>query len=160
MKKGGDLHLRPLTHVLRLLFLAGLGKSKVMRTFQTVGLLVVLSVLPTTIPAQERSISAPATVSTGTYANTTEGLKQLLLDMRTTAQEGNDDKLAAFVRDMEIPNCDAWLHRMYDSDKADSWKGLCEAKSRDNHSIFIGQVGYRPASLRSQRLTQSAISYS
>ncbi len=102
-----------------------------MRTIQTVGLLVVLSALPTAIRSQGQSVSAPATASTGTYANTTEGLKQLLLDMRTAAKEGNDDKLAAFVKDMEIPNCDAWLHRMYDSDKADSWMGLCEAKSRD-----------------------------
>lgn len=102
-----------------------------MRTFQTAGLLVVLSALPTGIRSQEQSVSAPTTATTGTYANTTEGLKQLLLDMRMAAKEGNDDKLAAFVRDMEIPNCDAWLHRMYDSDKADNWMGLCEAKSRD-----------------------------
>jgi TonB family protein len=116
---------------LALLFLAELGKSKVMRTFQTVGLLVVLSTLATASRSQEQSVSAPATTSTGTYANTTEGLKQLLLDMRTAAKEGDADKLAAFVKGMEIPNCDAWLHRMYDSDKADSWMGLCEAKSRD-----------------------------
>lgn len=102
-----------------------------MRTFQTVGLLVVLSALPTAIRLQEQSASAPTKVATGAYADTTEGLKQLLLDMRTAAKEGNDDKLAAFVRDMEIPNCDAWLHRMFDSDKADSWMGLCEAESRD-----------------------------
>ena len=116
---------------LRLLFLAALGKSEGMRTIQTVGLLVFLSALPTAIRSQGQSVSALATASTGTYANTTEGLKQLLLDMRTAAKEGNDDKLSAFVKDMEIPNCDAWLHKMYDSDKADSWMGLCEAKSRD-----------------------------
>ena len=51
--------------------------------------------------------------------------------MRTAAKEGNEDKLAAFVKGMKSPNCDAWLHRMYDSDKADSWMGLCEAKFRD-----------------------------
>src|SRR5580704_4821766 len=102
-----------------------------MRTFQTFGLLVVLSALPTAIRSQEQSVSASTTTATGTYANTAEGLKQLLLDMRTATTKGNDDQLAAFVKDMEIPNCEAWLHRMYDSDKADSWMGVCEAKSRD-----------------------------
>jgi TonB family protein len=124
---------------LRLLFLAGLGKSKVMRTFQTVGLLVVLLSLPIATRSQQQSVSAPTTATAGTYANTTEGLKQLLLDMRTAAKEGNDDRLAAFVKDMEIPNCDAWLHRMYDSDKADSWMGLCEAKSRDPRERDMGE---------------------
>jgi TonB family protein len=102
-----------------------------MRTFQTLGLLVVLSALPTAIRSQEQSVAAPASATASTYANTTEGLKHLLLDMRKTAKDGNEAKLAALVRDMEIPNCDAWLHRMYDSDKADSWMGLCEAKFRD-----------------------------
>jgi TonB family protein len=102
-----------------------------MRTFQTASLLVVLSALPTATRSQEQNVSAPSTATAGTYANTTEGLKQLLLDMRTAAKEGDDDRLAAFVKEMEIPNCDAWLHRMYDSDKADSWMGLCEAQSRD-----------------------------
>ncbi len=102
-----------------------------MRTFQTLGLLVVLSALPTAVRSQEQSVSAPAAASSDTYANTTVGLKQLLLDMRTAAKEGNEDKLAAFVKSTEIPNCDAWLHRTYDSDKADSWMGLCEAKFRD-----------------------------
>jgi hypothetical protein len=105
-----------------------------MRTFQTLGLLVVLSALPPAIRSQEQSVSAPAAASSNIYANTTEGLKQLLLDMRTAAKEGNEDKLAAFVKSTEMPNCDAWLHRMYDSDKADSWMGLCEAKFRDPRS--------------------------
>ncbi len=104
---------------------------KVMRIRQIVGLLVLLSAFPATIRSQEQNVSATATASTSTYANTTEGLKHLLLDMRTAAKEGNEYKLTAFVKSMEIPNCGAWLHRMYDSDKADSWMGLCEVKFRD-----------------------------
>ena len=104
---------------------------KVMRTRQIVGLLAILLAFPAAIRSQERSVPAPATATAATYANTAEGLKQLLLDMRTVAKDGNEEKLAALVKDMEIPNCDAWLHRMYDSDKADSWMGLCEAKFRD-----------------------------
>jgi hypothetical protein len=85
-----------------------------------VGPLVLFLAFSAVVRSKAQSVSAPATASTGTYENTTEGLKQLLLDIRTAAKEGNEDKLAAFVKDMEIPNCDAWLHRMYDSDKADS----------------------------------------
>jgi hypothetical protein len=102
-----------------------------MRTGGMSVLLVVLLAFPAAICSQEQSVSVPATATASTYANTMEGLKQLLLDMRTAAKDGNEAKLAALVRDMEIPNCDAWLHRMYDSDKADSWMGLCEAKFRD-----------------------------
>ncbi len=173
-----------------------------MRIRQIVGLLVLLSAFPATIRSQEQNVSATATASTSTYANTTEGLKHLLLDMRTAAKEGNEYKLTAFVKSMEIPNCGAWLHRMYDSDKADSWMGLCEVKFRDPREremmelfgriakqngkittrkvndnpqpgkgrsgvgcrpssyllIFIGQVGYRPMSLKSLKPIQLAIS--
>jgi TonB family protein len=144
---------------LALLFLTELGKSKVMRIFQTVGLLIVLSTLPTDARSQEQSVSAPATTSTGTYANTTEGLKQLLLDMRTAAKAGDAGKLAAFVKGMEIPNCDAWLHRMYDSDKADSWMGLCEAKSRDPRERdlreLFGQIAKQDGELTARKVNDN-----
>ncbi len=80
---------------------------------------------------QEQNGSPLAPVAASTYANSTEGLKQLLQDMRTAAKGGNEDKEAVFVKELEIPNCDNWLHKMYDSDKADSWMGLCEASARD-----------------------------
>jgi TonB family protein len=101
-----------------------------MRIRHRAAFLVVLLAFPATVRSQEQSVSSPA-AATVPYANTTDGLKQLLLNMRTAAKDENQDKLIAFVKDMEIPNCDAWLHKMYDSDKADSWMGLCEAKFRD-----------------------------
>lgn len=82
-----------------------------------------------TLLQAKQNVLAPQ--STATYPDTVDGFKNLLFDMRATAKEGNQEKLAAFIKDTEIPNCDAWLHTMYDSDKADSWMGLCEAKSRD-----------------------------
>ena len=59
------------------------------------------------IPSQGQSNSAPTTVATETYANTREGLKQLLSDMRAVAKEGNEERLVALVKGTEIPNCDA-----------------------------------------------------
>jgi TonB-like protein len=93
-------------------------------------LLVVSSLATGPIHAQESASSSPAqTTVTATYPNTKEGLQQLLQDMRAAAKGGNQAKLAAFLKDMEIPDCDAWLHKMYESDKADSWMSLCDAKT-------------------------------
>src|SRR6266566_3164518 len=80
------------------------------------------------IRSQEQTAPPPAiTAVASAYSNTNEGLQKLLGDVREAAKRGNEGKIASFVKDMEIPNCDAWLHKMYDSDKADSWMGLCEA---------------------------------
>jgi hypothetical protein len=101
-----------------------------MKALQLVGVLVLLSISPAIILSQEHSDSTATKVTnTATHANTTEGLKQLLLEMRAAAQDGNESKLSAFVKQTEIPNCDAWLHEMYDSDKADSWMELCDPKA-------------------------------
>jgi len=97
------------------------------------------------IPSQGQSNSAPTTVATETYANTREGLKQLLSDMRAVAKEGNEERLVALVKGTEIPNCDAWLHKMYDSDKADSWMGLCDAKVLASKETSIHELFNRIA---------------
>ena len=98
------------------------------------------------VRSQEQTASSPAVaIATSTYSNTIEGLQQLLQDIRTAAKNGDDGKVAAYVRDMEIPNCGSWLHKMYDSDKADSWMGLCEAKSRDPRERDIRELFARIA---------------
>ena len=99
-----------------------------MRVMLPAALPVTLLFLPGAVRSQEQSVSSPATAAPSTYANTSQGLKQFLEDIRTAAKRGDGDKVDAFVKGMEIPDCDAWLHKMYDSDKADSWMGLCEAK--------------------------------
>jgi hypothetical protein len=101
-----------------------------MRPALLIGLSVFLSAFPASTLLGKQNVTA-ASANTIAYANTTEGFAQLLTDIRVAAQEGNQEQLAAFIKNTEIPNCDAWLHSMYDSDKADSWMGLCEAKSRD-----------------------------
>jgi hypothetical protein len=146
-----------------------------MRVMLPAALSVTLLFLPGAVRSQEQSVSSPATAAPSTYANTSQGLKQFLEDIRTAAKRGDGDKVDAFVKGMEIPDCDAWLHKMYDSDKADSWMGLCEAKvlgpkensmrelcskPSSNRSISIGQVGCPPANLKSPRLTQLVISCS
>jgi len=100
-----------------------------MRAYLLTGISLVLLGFPATRLQGKQNVSTSQ--STTAYPNTLDGFRQLLLDLRTAAEEGNQDKVAEFIKNTEIPNCDAWLHTMYDSDKADSWMGLCEAKFRD-----------------------------
>lgn len=60
--------------------------------------------------------------------------------MRAAAKGGDQTKLAAFLKGMEIPDCDAWLHKMYESDKADSWMSLCDPKVLASSEESMRQV--------------------
>ena len=96
--------------------------------------------------AQDKSGPSPTQItSVSTYPNTKEGLKQLLQDMRTAAKNGELDRLATLIKDTEIPDCVAWLHRMYDSDKADSWEGMCARKTLDANGESIRETFLRLA---------------
>lgn len=83
-----------------------------------------------------------------------DGLKQFLLDIRGAAKASDQEKLAAFIRETEIPNCEAWLHKMYESDKADSWIGLCEAKSRDRRARDLKELFSRIAKQNGRFVTR------
>src|SRR5437899_1232260 len=85
---------------------------------------------PLPVRQQEKTGSAQnQAVAASPYSNSTEGLRQLLQDVLAAARSGDEQKVKAFLKDMEIPDCEAWLHEMYESDKADSWMGLCDAKA-------------------------------
>jgi len=75
------------------------------------------------------STSPPTQAADSTYLNTQEGLQKLLHEVLAAAKSGDGQKVKTFLKEMEIPNCEAWLHKMYESDKADSWMGLCDAKT-------------------------------
>jgi len=128
-----------------------------MPTSLLTGLLAVSLVFPASSFSQEQSVSSSPNVAP--YANTADGLRQLLLDMRAAAKDGNQEKLAAFIKDTEVPNCDAWLHSMYDSDKADSWMGLCEAKSRDPRERdmreLFGQIAKQDGKLFTRKVNDN-----
>ncbi len=85
--------------------------------------------VPRAALSQAKATSALAQPPLPPRSNTTAGLKQLLQDVRATTKSGDMEKLAAFLKDMEIPNCEAWLHTIYNADSADSWMGLCDSKT-------------------------------
>ncbi|HUJ31336.1 MAG TPA: energy transducer TonB [Candidatus Acidoferrum sp.] len=95
----------------------------------TIILLAVSLATPPSILGRDKAGSGTQAAPSSVYPNTTDGLQQLLHDVREAAKRGEKEKVAEYLKEMEVPNCDAWLHAMYASDKADSWMGLCEEKS-------------------------------
>jgi len=70
------------------------------------------------------------------YPNTADGLQRLIQDVFLAAKNGDAERVTAFVKSMEIPNCDAWLHKMYRSDHADSWMGMCSPNERPMQELL------------------------
>ena len=99
----------------------------------------------TALASEQESIPPPVPRGTiSNYANTKEGLRQFLDDVRAAARD-NPKKLAALIKTTEIPDCAAWLHTMYESDKADSWMGLCDAKTLAQEEKSMGELFVRLA---------------
>jgi TonB family protein len=63
----------------------------------------------------------PNQMPTPTYPNTEEGLRQLLQEVRATAKSGDEKKVAGFVKDMEIPNYEAWFTTTFGQERGESW---------------------------------------
>ncbi len=104
----------------------------------------LLIFLAVSIPAQaqEKTVSSPiAMPESSNQPNTAAGLRQLLEAMLEAARHDDLAKLAALVKDTEVPDCALWLHSMYRSDHADSWMGLCDQKFRGpDEKLFIEQL--------------------
>ncbi|MGB9068859.1 MAG: hypothetical protein WCC21_09830 [Candidatus Acidiferrales bacterium] len=104
-------------------------------------LVLVFSFLSGSIPtrSQEPTASHPASAAEASkYPDTKAGLQQFLNDISETARDDDSQKLGMLVKSMEIPNCDAWLHTMYESEKADSWMSQCDARTlRTNEQSLI-----------------------
>jgi TonB family protein len=95
-------------------------------------LFAISLLIPTAIRSQEKASPTAARAASPHYPNTTEGLRQLLQELRSLAKDGDNPGMVALVKAMEIPNCDAWLHQMYEPDKADSWMALCDANTLES----------------------------
>jgi TonB family protein len=93
-----------------------------MKPSHLVALLIVAVCLSTNAPYLQAQANSP-------YADTTEGFQRFLEDILDATKNGDEQRVAALLKSTEIPDCDAWLHRMYKSDSADSWMGLCDPKT-------------------------------
>jgi TonB family protein len=86
-------------------------------------LIVLLAVCLATTSLYPQSQSIPQ------YADTTAGFRQFLQDLLDATIKGDQQRIEALLRNTEVPDCGAWLHRMYKSDSADSWMSLCDPKT-------------------------------
>lgn len=95
------------------------------RTKLALLLLAVLSLQSRVLVAQDSpEVAAGKTpLSSPAYPNSSKGLKQLLEMIMQTARNGEDDKVAAYVQEMDIPNFESWFYKTYARDKAESWIG-------------------------------------
>jgi len=84
-------------------------------------LVVLLAVfLPANAPCLEAQANSP-------YTDTTADFQRFLEDILDATKKGDKPRVVALLKSTEVPNCDAWLHRMYKSDSADSWMSLCDS---------------------------------
>jgi|SRR5690348_10013626 len=125
-----------------------------MRRRYLVGILVVLFFSQGSALSQGTSDTTKAALPES-RVDSTIGLKQLLTEMRTAAREGNQSRLSTMLRRTEIPNCSTWLHKMYASDKADSWESLCDAKALSVEEASMLELLGRLAKEDGQFLTRS-----
>jgi TonB family protein len=77
----------------------------------------------TLAPARNQAMTGPK------YANSSEGLQQLLTDVREAAKSGDMARVALLLKEMEVPNCEVWIHKMYGADSSDVWMRLCNSRA-------------------------------
>lgn len=94
------------------------GQTPSMRTLRNI-LFSLLLVLPSALALQSKQAADPTPAA---YPNTVDGLRNFLRDMRTYAAHGEHDKLAAAIKQTEIPNAADWFHKTYPK-SANSWIG-------------------------------------
>lgn len=59
------------------------------------------------------------------YADTAVDFQRFLQSILDATKRGEKKIVESLLKSTEVPDCDAWLHRMYKSDSADSWMALC-----------------------------------
>ena len=77
-------------------------------------------------------ISAICSHAQSSYADTTVDFQRFLQDILDATKTGDKQTVTSLLKSTEVPNCDAWLHRMYKSDSADSWMSLCDSKALES----------------------------
>jgi TonB family protein len=99
-------------------------KKLTMKPSHRVGALIALlaAFLPTNAQCLQAQANSP-------YTDTTADFRRFLQDVLDATQKGDQQRVVSLLKSTEVPNCDAWLHRMYKSDSADSWMSLCNSKA-------------------------------
>ena len=90
-----------------------------------VGVLALSLLLPSAARSQASAgpIRPPAAAAevTSSYPDTADGLRLFLMDVLASAKSGQSDKLAAFIKNMEIPSYETWFTATFGQEKGESW---------------------------------------
>jgi len=108
----------------RLFFGPASYKKAAMKPSYRVGALIVL--LAVFLPINALYVQAQGN---SPYTDTTADFQRFLQDILDASKKGDQRRVVSLLKSTEVPNCDAWLHRMYRSDSADSWMSLCDPKA-------------------------------
>jgi TonB family protein len=95
------------------------------------------------IHSQQTTAAVPSQsiVDPSTYPNSPQGLRLLLLDVLVAARSGDSQKVASFLKEMEIPDFQNWFTKTYGNEKGNSWaepygKQLSQSEA-DMQSEFV-----------------------
>lgn len=131
-------------------------RAKLRSVSLLVGASVALLVMGTARPEPRQDSGATSQAS---YEDSSDGLQQLVQSFLAASKRGDIKAIEAALRHSEIPDCDAWLHNMYESDKADSWMSLCDAhalesreKSMETH---LAQLAQREGRVQARKVNDS-----
>ena len=82
---------------------------------------VLIPLLPSRFayPQQMPQRSLPRARATQTYEDTADGLLFLLQDALAAAKAGDQARLSAFLKDMEIPDCASWFIQAFGQDQGE-----------------------------------------
>lgn len=106
-------------------------------------------------PQQSKSSFNSQAEALPVYSNTSDGLRQLLQDMRTAAKNGDAAKLTALIRETEIPNYETWFTATFGQEKGESWAGPYGKNLNRNEKQlqeFIMEVALEDGEFSAQKL--------
>ena len=106
-----------------------------MKPSHCIGALIVL--LLVSLPTNSRELQAQANLP---YTDTIGEFQRFLQDILEATSKGDQQTVASLLKSTEVPDCDAWLHRMYKSDSADSWMSLCDPKALNSQEKSMQEL--------------------
>jgi TonB family protein len=104
-------------------------------TFLAGSCLSLCSVIHSQQVGESRGVQA---ISSASYSNTSDGLRQLLDAMLVAAKLDDHTELQLLVRETEIPNYRNWFATTFGRDRSDSWAGSYGKMLRKDQEDFEG----------------------
>lgn len=112
--------------------------------------IALLRVPPVRAQSEATYGDGPSTTQTGTqygYPDTTNGLRNLLDDMRIAAQQGDSARLRILIASTEIPDYENWFVKTFGEVKGPMW-AAAYARMRARHEVELQnqilQLAQRP----------------